>query len=91
MTMSITNLERVLPDLTYVGVFKQQWEGSLKGYTLVARVIPQGGTVEVKDEWLHVSEADEILVLMDVQLTKQLPVAGRNQVERETSQDSDRL
>ena len=63
-------------ELTYVGAFKKQWEGSLKGYTLIAKVIPQGGTVEVKDGWLHVSDAAEILVLMDVKLTKDLPVAG---------------
>ena len=64
-------------ELIYVGRFKKQWEGSLKGYTLVAKVVPQGGSVEVRDEWLHIAGADQILVLIDLKLTKDLPVSGQ--------------
>ena len=81
-------------DLSYTGIFKKRWEGSLKGYTLVARVLPKGGQASVREGWLHVSDAEEILVLIGVELTKELPVAVEAEVRERLAlipADYDRL
>jgi alpha-L-fucosidase 2 len=49
--------------LTYKLRFNVPWETDLKGYDVVSRIIPTGGTVQESDGKLVVSDAKSILVI----------------------------
>ena len=54
--------------LTYTTEFKKKWEGSLKGYTVITKIIPVNGTISSKENWVYVEEADEIILLSNTHL-----------------------
>ena len=60
--------------LSYTTRFKMKWEGSLKGYAVVTKVIPKGGSLELEDGWINVNGADEIIVLSSIELFHEMPV-----------------
>jgi hypothetical protein len=66
----------------YSTTFKKQWENSLKGYTVVARVVVSGGSVDSEDDWVIVRDADEILALIDIQLSYALPLKPAKQIDK---------
>jgi hypothetical protein len=59
--------------LSYTTKFKVKWEGSLKAYTVLTKVIPKGGNLEVKNGWINVNNAEEILILSSIELFHTLP------------------
>jgi alpha-L-fucosidase 2 len=60
--------------LSYSTTFKKQWENSLKGYRAAAKVLAKGGKMDTEDHWIVVSDADEIVVLIDMKLSYSLPL-----------------
>jgi len=54
--------------LTYRCAFRRNWKNSLQGYEVAARVIARGGHSSTSGNVLEVSGADELLVLMRVEL-----------------------
>jgi hypothetical protein len=59
--------------LTYTTEFKKKWDGSLKSYAVVTKIIPKNGTTSVKDRWIQVENADEILLLSTIELFYKSP------------------
>jgi len=60
--------------LFYSTVFAKQWEGSLKGFSVDARIRISGGYKSTQDDWLVVRKADEIKILMGIKLSYALPL-----------------
>lgn len=60
--------------LFYSTVFAKQWEASLKGFNVEARVRISGGYKTTQDDWLVVRKADEIRVLVGIKLSHSLPL-----------------
>lgn len=58
--------------ITYTTEFKKKWNGSLKSYAVVTKVIPTNGILTVEDGWIKVEEADEIMVLSAIELSHEL-------------------
>lgn len=70
--------------LFYSTIFKKQWENSLKGYRVAAKVLVSGGRVYSEDDWVVVRDADEIIVLMDIKLSYSLPLKPFTLIEKST-------
>jgi len=68
--------------LFYTTTFKKQWENSLKGYRVSAKVLVSEGRVDSKDNWVVVRDADEIIVLMDIKLSYSLPLDKVTRIEK---------
>ena len=68
--------------LSYRTEFTRKWDGSLKGFEFLAKVIARNGTLSNHDGWLHVTGADEILVFEDIRLSRTLPLQGRDALRR---------
>jgi hypothetical protein len=64
-------------DLTYRSSFRRTWSGSLQGYEGAARVVAQGGQVTTEGNRIVVRGADEVLVLIRIEVLKDL---GRSQL-----------
>lgn len=60
--------------LTYTTVFKKQWDGSLRGFLVEARVSPEDGNMERQEEWLHVQDATRLMLVARVLLSYELPL-----------------
>lgn len=60
--------------LSYTTLFKKQWDGSLKGFLVEARVTPEGGSMEQKEEWLHIQDATKVTVAARIKLSWDLPL-----------------
>lgn len=54
--------------LTYSSKFKKSWEGSLKSYSVTTKIYPKGGSSVIKDGWIYIENAEEILVLSSIDL-----------------------
>ena len=54
--------------LTYRSSFKRTWPGSLQGYEARPRVVAKGGKAVVEGEKIVVRGADEVLVLLRIEL-----------------------
>ena len=54
--------------LTYSTKFKMKWEGSLKGYHVVTKIIPKGGSLTTQKGTITVNDADEILIISKIGL-----------------------
>jgi hypothetical protein len=52
--------------LTYRSSFKRRWEGSLKGYEAVGRVIHKGGSSSVEENRILIRDAAEVLLLVSI-------------------------
>lgn len=70
--------------LFYSTTFKKQWENSLKGYWVVAKVLASGGRVDSENDWLVVRDANEIMVLMDIQLSYSHPLKPVTRIDKHT-------
>jgi len=68
----ISEVERLATttSLSYVSHFRRSWPGSLRGHLAAARVITRGGTATVAGPTLQVRSADELLVLLRVEVVK---------------------
>ena len=62
--------------LMYRSSFRQSWPGSLQGYEGAARVITKNGTTKTDGDKIIVSGADEVLVLISLELTKDFAHPG---------------
>jgi hypothetical protein len=62
--------------LHYNSRFKKQWNGSVKGHDLLAKIVVGKGEVRVKDNHIVVTNADEITILADIHVTTEGPVEG---------------
>ena len=78
-------------ELYYSTIFKKQWDGSLKGYKVIATFRNSGGTISSDNEWITVSDADEIFVLMDIKLSWTLPLEEPDQLGMISEQTYDEL
>ncbi|MHC4843332.1 MAG: glycosyl hydrolase family 95 catalytic domain-containing protein [Planctomycetota bacterium] len=59
--------------LFYSTVFAKEWDGSLKGYNVEARIRIAGGNASTQAEWIAVRKADKIEILIDTELSYSLP------------------
>jgi len=59
--------------LMYSTSFKKKWEGSLKGYTVLTKILPVNGTVKSDGNWIFVEGADEILLISGIKLFYEQP------------------
>jgi len=55
--------------LSYHARFRCEWPGSLRGYEGLARVVPKGGRMVLEGDHLRVTGADDVLVLLRIDLT----------------------
>ncbi|UII79865.1 glycoside hydrolase N-terminal domain-containing protein [Flagellimonas sp. CMM7] len=55
--------------LSYQTTFKKEWQGSLKSYTVLTKIINKKGSIRLRDNALEVIDADEILVLSTIKLS----------------------
>ncbi len=72
-------------------LFKRKWEGSLKGYVLETRVLPQGGELIAENNGLEVKDADEIVLHSRIVLSYELPVKEETGLEILSSKSYDEL
>lgn len=70
--------------LFYSTIFKKQWENSLKGYRVAAKVLVSGGRADSEEDWVVVRDVDEILVLIAMKLSYPLPLEPVTLIERNT-------
>jgi alpha-L-fucosidase 2 len=76
--------------ITYTVECKKKWNGSLKSYAVVTKVIPTNGVLTVEDGWIKVEEADEILVLSAIELSHELNlIDNKNLVAKLNSLQTD--
>jgi hypothetical protein len=75
--------------LTYRSSFKQGWPGSLQGYEGAARVITKNGTTKIEDNKIIISGADEVLVLIRIELTKDFANSGIGKLKNSLAQIPD--
>ena len=54
--------------MAYTTEFKNQWQGSLKSYTVAVKLVNTGGTVSVDGKHVSVQNAEEILMIASIQL-----------------------
>lgn len=66
----------------YLNRFKRQWEGSLKSYLAETKVITSGGELTSDDEWLYIRDAQEVLLLSDIQLSYDAQVPTNTRVDQ---------
>jgi hypothetical protein len=59
--------------LFYSTVFAKEWDGSLKGFNVEARIRIAGGNASTQAEWIAVRKADKIEILIDTELSYSLP------------------
>ena len=59
-------IEASVNRLTYRSSFKRAWPGGLQGYEGVANVTPKGGSAVVDGKEIVVKDADEVLVLVRI-------------------------
>lgn len=60
--------------LTYFTEFKKKWEGSLKGYYVESAVESTSGELSVEGDWLHIKDAQEVLIVSKISLSYTLPI-----------------
>jgi hypothetical protein len=60
--------------LTYYNAFQKKWPGSLKGYSVETKIIIDNGTMQAKDGWIEIKDADAILLLAKIHLSYDLPL-----------------
>jgi hypothetical protein len=68
--------------LFYTTVFKKQWQNSLKGYNVEARVRVSGGSIDRDDDWLVVRNANEIIVFISIKLSYSFPLKVVTNIKR---------
>jgi len=68
--------------LFYSTTFKKQWENSLKGYKVDAKIRASGGSIDKEGDWLIVRNADEIIILMDIKLSYSFPLQPPANIEK---------
>lgn len=56
--------------LTYRSSFTRSWPGSIQGYEGVARVVAQGGSATPEGDHIEIRNADEVLVLVRIDILK---------------------
>ncbi|HOM94203.1 MAG TPA: glycoside hydrolase N-terminal domain-containing protein [Candidatus Saccharicenans sp.] len=56
--------------LTYRSSFKRRWPGSLQGYEGAGRIIVKHGVTKVENNSIQISNADEVLVFVRIEPTK---------------------
>ena len=54
--------------LNYRSSFARTWPGSLQGYEVTAKVVPNGGTIRADGPALHITGADSVVVLLRIEL-----------------------
>jgi hypothetical protein len=68
--------------LFYSTVFAKQWDGSLKGFNVEARIRFSGGNASTQAEWVAVRKADKIEILIDTELSYSLPLRPVTDIEK---------
>jgi len=68
--------------IKYTTIFKKRWEGSLKGFTVNARVIIKNGNMKAINGWLYVKNAEQILLLSKIRLSYDLPISSETGIDR---------
>ena len=68
--------------MTYRSSFKKGWPGSLQGYEGVARVIAKNGKTKTENNSIIVSGADEVLVFIRIELTKNFAESDVPQLQK---------
>ncbi len=69
--------------LFYRSSFRQSWPGSLQGYEGIARVIAKNGTSRTEGNKVIVTDADEVLLLIRIELTKNFAKSGIEELKNE--------
>jgi hypothetical protein len=64
--------------LTYDAEFKIKWEGSLKSYKTMVKIMPANGSLKVDENSLVVEDADEILIFASIELNYGSPLSSKN-------------
>jgi hypothetical protein len=67
--------------LSYHAKFKVKWKGSLEAYSVLVKIIPTSGAVMLNDEWIHVEDADEILMLASIDLHYESEIHSQEKLE----------
>ncbi len=67
--------------LRYKTEFRKKWDGSLKGYVVESRIVPDGGSMQVEDGWLYIRESDEILLLSRILLSYDIPLSENTHLD----------
>jgi hypothetical protein len=67
--------------LSYKTLFRKKWEGSLKGYVVECVVKAPDGNMNEKEGWLHVEDAETVLILSRILLSYDLPVSEDTGIE----------
>lgn len=69
--------------LIYRSSFRQSWTGSIQAYQGLARVIAKNGTSRTEDNKIIVTGADEVLVLIRIELSKNFAKSGIKELKNE--------
>ena len=68
--------------LFYSTVFAKQWEGSLKGFNVEARIRFSGGNASTQAEWIAIRKANKIEILIDTELSHSLPLKPIKDIDK---------
>ena len=69
--------------LTFITEFKKKWESSLKGYSVESVIQSASGVFSVEGDWLHITNADEILIVSAIELAYEEPVVENVEADLE--------
>lgn len=72
--------------LTCRSAFRRKWEGSLQGYEGACRVIAGGGKLEIEEKGLRVRGADEVLLLLRIELLEDFSRGRLAEMRRQLEQ-----
>lgn len=56
---------------------EKPWFGAVRGYRIVARIVRRGGSASVTNGWTEIKNADDVLVLIGLDLYKGRPIDPR--------------
>ena len=67
--------------LSHTTRFASQWPGALKGVATVARVIPTGGHQQTGKDFIKITGANQVLILVDVDVFQRWPTGGADSLK----------
>lgn len=75
--------------MAYRSSFQKRWPGSLQGYEGAARVIAKNGKTRIEKNKIIVNDADEVLVLIKIELTRDYAKSGVEELQKSLAQITD--
>ncbi len=71
-------------NLKYFTEFRKKWDGSLKGFVVETKIIPEGGKMTSDGDWLQIEDARSLTAYTKILLSFDLPIETATGIEKVT-------